>query len=87
VCVDLNLEPPSPLPPLPAADMLDDLHVYDPTNRTWTDLSGSSASGPVPVARYRHGFTAAGGQLYVFGGGDWTGLERERGGREGGREL
>jgi hypothetical protein len=58
--------------------LLDDLHVYEPANRTWTDLSGESVTGPAPVPRYRHGFTAAGGLLYVFGGGSWTGLKRER---------
>jgi hypothetical protein len=66
-----------------AAGMLDDLHFYNPTNRTWTDLSGESVSGQVPAARSEHGFTAVRGQLYVFGGGDFqgTGLEGKWGER------
>ncbi len=65
------------------AGVLNDLHVYEPTSRRWTDLSGESVSGPAPSARSRHGFTAAGGQLYVFGGGNLTGQEGdEKGGEE-----
>ena len=60
---------------------LGDLHVYDPVAMAWTDLS-AAASGTPPSPRAGHGFTAAGGKLYVHGGcdsGDW---EREgRGGR------
>ena len=33
----------------------------------WTDLS-AAASGTPPSARYGHGFTSAGGKLYVHGG-------------------
>ena len=54
-------------------DFLADLHVYEPTNRTWTDLS-DSMSGSVPAARYRQGFEAAGGQLYLFAGFGWSGV-------------
>ena len=49
------------------ADILGDLHVYDPVAMTWTNLS-AGASGTAPSARYGHGFTAAGGRLYVHGG-------------------
>ena len=46
---------------------LADLHVYDPATKIWTDLSGS-VSGTQPSARFQHGFVAAGGRIYVFGG-------------------
>ena len=49
---------------------LDDLHVYDPSNRTWTVLS---QAGNPPRARYYHGFAAAGGLLYVHAGSDGSG--------------
>ena len=46
---------------------LGDLHVYEIAAMTWTDLSGPE-SGIPPTAREEHGFTAAGGLLYVLGG-------------------
>ena len=49
------------------AEDLGDLHVYDPFVMAWTDLS-YPASGTPPSPRYGHGFTAAGGKLYVHGG-------------------
>jgi hypothetical protein len=50
-----------------ASGYLADLQAYDPATRKWTDLSGS-ASGSWPSARFLHGFAAAGGRIYVFGG-------------------
>ena len=47
--------------------MLNDLQVYDPALNGWTDLSDAAEGNP-PAARYQHGFTSAGGLLYVFGG-------------------
>ena len=47
-----------------------DLHAYDPVAQVWTDLT-SPASGTPPTARSYHGFTSAGGRLYVYGGLDW----------------
>jgi hypothetical protein len=44
----------------------DDLYSFDPGNMTWTSLS--SAIGTRPSARCSHGFTSAGGKLYVHGG-------------------
>jgi hypothetical protein len=44
-----------------------DLHVYDPAAGAWTDLS-AALSGTPPSPRYIHGFTSAGGKLYVHGG-------------------
>jgi hypothetical protein len=44
-----------------------DLHVYDPAARAWTDLS-AALSGTPPSPRSGHGFTSAGGKLYVHGG-------------------
>ena len=49
---------------------LSDLHAYDPVAQAWMDLS-SPASGTPPTARSFHGFTSAGGRLYVYGGLDW----------------
>jgi hypothetical protein len=49
------------------ADSLQDLHVYDPDTKAWTNLS-APASGTSPPARWGHGFTSAGGKLYVHGG-------------------
>jgi N-acetylneuraminic acid mutarotase len=48
---------------------LNDLHVYDPVAGAWTDLS-AAVSGTPPLTRWGHGFTFAGGKLYVFGGWD-----------------
>jgi hypothetical protein len=46
--------------------------VYDPAARAWTDLS-AALSGTPPSRRGRHGFTSAGGKLYVHGGWDDSG--------------
>ena len=53
--------------PTSRAGLLGDLHVYDPVPMAWTDLS-AAASGTPPCARLGHGFTAAGGLLFVHGG-------------------
>ncbi len=45
--------------------LFDDLHAFDLVNMTWTNLS---VAGTQPSARYSHGFTSAGGKLYVHGG-------------------
>ena len=50
-----------------AACPADDLHVFDPVEKVWTDLS-APAGGIAPTARYSHGFTSADGKLYVHGG-------------------
>jgi hypothetical protein len=47
-----------------AENNLNDLHVYDPAVGAWTDLSAARPPSP----RYHHGFTSAGGKLYVHGG-------------------
>jgi hypothetical protein len=41
--------------------------VYDPAARAWTDLS-AALSGTPPSPRTYHGFTSAGGKLYMHGG-------------------
>ncbi len=51
---------------------LDDLHSFDPATMTWAPLS-DAMSGPRPSARGWHGFTSAGGKLYVHGGQDKSG--------------
>jgi hypothetical protein len=52
-----------------------DLNVYDPDAGAWTDLS-AAISGTPPSPRDDHGFTSAGGKLYVHGG---YGTRGERG--------
>jgi hypothetical protein len=34
----------------------------------WTDLSAAASGTQAPSARWGHGFTSAGGKLYVHGG-------------------
>ncbi len=46
---------------------LDDLHSFDPATMTWTLLSAANDTRR-PSARFDHGFTSAGGLLYVHGG-------------------
>lgn len=59
--------PPTALRPPPSAGRLGDLHSFDPATMTWTPLS--PADDPRrPSARSFHGFTSAGGLLYVHGG-------------------
>ncbi len=50
-----------------AADPTNDFHAYNPATVTWFDLSGHALGTP-PTARFGHGFTSAGGKLYVHGG-------------------
>ena len=49
------------------ADPYDDLHMFDPAAMAWTDIT-RNVSGSMPSPRAYHGFTAAGGWLYVHGG-------------------
>ena len=49
------------------ADLYKDLHMFDPAVMAWTDLT-RNFSGTAPSPRAYHGFTAAGGWLYVHGG-------------------
>jgi hypothetical protein len=66
-----HLDPrPCPISPcrLPlSAVLIDDLHSFDPATMTWTLLSAANDTGR-PSARFSHGFTSAGGRLYVHGG-------------------
>jgi hypothetical protein len=48
-------------------DLLADLFVFDPSNLTWTNLTGI-VHGTPPSARGAPGFTSALGRLYVYGG-------------------
>jgi hypothetical protein len=61
------VDPPSTQQHPPSAGWLDDLYAFDPATRTWTLLS-AALDAPRPSARYSHGFTSAGGKLYVHGG-------------------
>ncbi len=58
---------PSLLCSLLSAGFLDDLHSFDPATMTWTLLSAANDTRR-PSARADHGFTSAGGLLYVHGG-------------------
>jgi hypothetical protein len=51
----------------PLAGLLGDLHVLDPSQLAWTELS-KVVSGSAPAPRCGHGFASADGMLYVFGG-------------------
>ena len=62
----LNTPPSTSLTP-PSAGDLDDLHAFDPATMNWTLLS-AALDAPRPLARVGHGFTSAGGKLYVHGG-------------------
>jgi hypothetical protein len=55
--------------------------VYDPAAGAWTDLSAALSGTPPSLRRY-HGFTSAGGKLYVHGGYDDSG-ESDAGQAEG----
>ncbi len=52
----------------PLAGFLDDLYSFDPATMAWTLLSAATGGDPPPAARSSHGFTSAGGKLYVHGG-------------------
>ena len=62
----------------PLAGIFQDLHVYDPADMAWTNIS-TVASGTPPSARYGHGFAWAGGKLYVHGGTDDSGKLEDTG--------
>ena len=49
------------------AAYFDDLYSFDPAAMKWTRLSTNNDTQR-PSGRYRHGFTGAGGRLYVHGG-------------------
>ena len=44
------------------------MYLFDVSTQIWTELRGTDMMGPVPSARYGHGFVASSGMLYVFGG-------------------
>ena len=60
-----------PLARAAPAELLDDLNSFDPSTMTWALLSASVVHSP--LARQCHGFTSAGGKLYVHGGDSSTG--------------
>ena len=60
---------------LQSAGDMNDLHVYDPENRTWTNISISASGTPAPP-RDSHGFTSTGGKIYVHGGEYGTGRRK-----------
>ncbi len=55
-----------------SAGLINDLHVYDSVNIRWTELT-DAVFGTLPDPRDGHGFTTAGGKLYVHGGYGVTG--------------
>jgi len=63
----------------------DDLFKYSTATMTWTQLdSGAGVTGTGPSARSEHTMTAAGQDLYVFGG---LCVSGESGGVEGNESL
>jgi hypothetical protein len=59
--------------PCPAsADFLNDHFSFDPVTTAWTLLSVAEDSAR-PSARGGHGFTSAGGKLFVHAGWDSSG--------------
>jgi hypothetical protein len=52
---------------------MNDLHKFDPAVLEWSPLTDAAAGAP-PLARDSHGFAAAAGRLYVFGGLVYSGL-------------
>jgi hypothetical protein len=63
-----NFPPVSPLPFCPRPGLtgaLGDLYSFDPATMVWMLLP---AAGNRPSNRANHGFTSAGGRLYVYGG-------------------
>jgi hypothetical protein len=65
-------QPQTPLSPLPLPwpGPSEDLYSFDIASRTWTKLY--AMGGSPPPARHAHGFTLAGGKLYVHGGRSWN---------------
>ena len=53
--------------------------MYDPAAMAWTDLSAAMLGTP-PSARQGHGFTSAGGKLYVHGGDSESGEYKQNSG-------
>ena len=49
------------------SEMLQDLFIFEPDKVTWTQMTEVMIGNP-PSPREWHGFTAAAGLLYVFGG-------------------
>jgi hypothetical protein len=72
--VSAGAQPALRVTPRPScAGHLNDLHVYDPAAGAWSDLSAALRGIP-PSPRGGHGFTSAGGKLYVHGGWDSSGV-------------
>ncbi len=47
------------------------MHVFEFMTMTWALLS--AAKNDQPAARFKHGFTSAGGKLYMHGGSTYEG--------------
>jgi hypothetical protein len=52
---------------------LGDIHVFDPSTLTWTELT-HKATGKAPPPRCEHGFRPVGNKLYVHAGENSSGL-------------
>ncbi len=50
-----------------AVSFLNDVHELDFSTLEWTDRTAQIGGAP-PAPRYDHGFAAAAGRLFVFGG-------------------
>ena len=53
-----------------SAGLLNDLHVYDIANMSWTDVASSNS----PLPRSGPGFASLNGKIYVQGGWDGSGM-------------
>ncbi len=51
------------------------MHVFDFETLAWELISSVKTENDLPAERAEHGFTSAGGKLYVYGGesnnGEW----------------
>ncbi len=56
-----------------AVSFLNDMHELDPATLEWTPHT-AQIGGNQPSPRYDHGFAAAAGRLFLFGGLDEQGV-------------
>ncbi len=54
---------------------LDDLLMFNPKTSKWTNITAVGSGQTSPSPRSYHGFTSAGGKLYVHGGSGRNGKE------------
>ena len=52
-----------------AAGFVADVHIFDPLNSTWMDISGF-VRGVAPLPSFGYGITSVSGNIYLHGGND-----------------